>query len=288
MLNEHDITTAYINTFKRKPESNETINHWINTCSNTHELYKILIHSDEYKNLEKKNKTITFHFGFHKTGTTSIQSWLEHNKKYLLDDVYIYNLHNGSSNPLKFACNHYELGVSSLSEIDNVCSVMRDQIDSFIQNDIIYTDETTLGLPLGFSTPNKKFTQSKAYPMSDIILDKILSNFTDYKVNIVIMAREYENWLKSIWNQMKKQSSFDGDFEEYKDKYMSKRTLNHILDDLKIICEKYPNVTYYPLSFEDEFKVQNIKSFQLFEICGISKSTLKKCTQSLQVINKSL
>lgn len=202
--------------------------------------------------------------------------------------MYIYNLHNGSSNPLKFACNHYELGVSSLSEIDNVCSVMRDQIDSFIQNDIIYTDETTLGLPLGFSTPNKKFTQSKAYPMSDIILDKILSNFTDYKVNIVIMAREYENWLKSIWNQMKKQSSFDGDFEEYKDKYMSKRTLNHILDDLKIICEKYPNVTYYPLSFEDEFKVQNIKSFQLFEICGISKSTLKKCTQSLQVINKSL
>ncbi|WP_191601024.1 hypothetical protein [Marinomonas algicola] len=286
MLTENDVIQAYLNLFDREPENSEVITKWMNICKDNQTLNKALMSSKEYR--KKTPKTITFHFGFHKTGTTSIQTWLELNKRHILNNAYVYNLHNGSSNPLKFACNNFELGNGQLKAIDNVCSIMKDQIDSFRQNNIIYTDETTLGLPLGFSTRNKDYTQSDVYPISPILLDQILSNFTEYKVNVIVMVRQYDNWLKSIWNQMFKQSSFDGGFDDFKKEFMRERNLDTVSSELKSISNKFSNVTFYSLQFEKEFETNDVKDFNFFKICQIPSEVLSKCTTSLTVENKSI
>lgn len=234
-------------------------------------------------------KEIIFHLGFHKTGTTSIQNWLDEHFDVLKKQFYIYNLADTSSGPLKLSANQFDIhgfNDNTLDRFNKVCKSMNRQISSFKQETIIYTDEQLLGLPLGFTSDN--FTQEETYPNAVKIFELLCDNFKDHKLSFIIYVREHSSWLQSIWNQMKKQKSTTLNFQEFSLKTIKAQTLQKIALDIQEASKQHSNSNVIILNFESDFSKDKVWDMNFFKSIDLNEDIKDKCKPSLKKLNQSV
>lgn len=234
-------------------------------------------------------KKIFFHVGFHKTGTTSIQKWLDEHFNTLSQDIHIYNLTDGSTGPLKNSANQFDLSgftPENLNRFNKACLSLERQIRNLKQRKILFTDEQIFGIPLGFS--NNNFIQNSPYPNASKIFNLLCHNFTDYDLEFIICERNHEDWLRSIWNQMNKQKSTNLDYDEFIETVDNKKSTNEIASEIQKEAKNHNHVKVKKLNFEKEMSFENIWEMDFFQTLKVPKEIQKNCNPSLKKLNQSI
>lgn len=236
-------------------------------------------------------KKIIFHVGFHKTGSTSIQNWLDSNSSVLQNEIHIYNLTDGSTGQLKLSANQFDISGftdENLNRFKKACIALERQVLSYRQDKVLYTDEQLFGMPLGFSFGNKNRVQREIYPNAQQIFKLICEHFHNFQVEFIIYKRENKAWFKSIWNQMYKQKATALSFEEYASEMKIDHTIGELATEIKHLSNKLDNVDVHVIDFESDFSFGQVWDMEFFKILELSNDTKSLCDAALPNKNKSI
>ena len=228
-------------------------------------------------------KRIVVHLGAHKTGTTSFQSWFEEHKHVLQDKMYCYNLHDGSSEPLKHACYALVRSDGCDHALRRCLRWMNWQIRCLRQDTVLVTDEGILGPPLGWSSRKKKI--STAYQYAELIVRAISEEWSDYDVTFIFYQREKQAWLKSAWGQMNREGRFKNSLEKFNRRYGGDFSWEEISTQIEagiIRPHKFELV-----NFDDEFSTQSVADKRLVQLLGLPDSLLASCSNRLSHSNRT-
>ncbi len=140
-------------------------------------------------NLETMMKLI-FHIGLQKTGTSSIQHFLHHNRDALLADGLIYPRLTDFSNVHFSGISYHNSVAAALSKISSTFPKL---------------DEHDISSLKIFISQSKKTVILSAEDFSRILdLEKVIEFTKEFETTIVVYLREQTAWLQSMYNQRNK------------------------------------------------------------------------------------
>lgn len=229
-------------------------------------------------------KKIIVHLGAHKTGSSALQNWLYTNRKILSEWVYVYNLIDDGTFLVKSACHGLVLGNVPSSKIKERSLVIKEQVECMRNPVVCLSDEGFLGLPLGWSNKEGRVVD-EFYSRAGDVVREISSALTDYEVDFVFFKRRKESWLKSCWNQMKREGRYQSSFEDYCAAFERAVDWDKVIERMtNSLVGKSHSVKVY--SYEHEFK-KPVFDMGLIKDLHIPEKVLNKCTKELNKINVS-
>lgn len=229
-------------------------------------------------------KTLLIHLGYHKTGSSSIQKWLLDHAPVLEPHLHCYNLADGSSNPLKFAVHDWLMKGGSAAAVAAHCQAMAAEILALPQQVVCITDESLLGMPLGFVQGD--YVETGIYPRAGEVVEVLAREFAAFDTVFVVFERDPEAWLRSVHNQMFKQGCVTGSFEDYVARF------DPVVDwpalRAEITAGIGGNGRLEVLEFETEFDRPMVADMSFFQLLNIPAGLLDKCRPRLEQINPSV
>lgn len=229
-------------------------------------------------------KKLIVHLGYHKTGSSSIQKWLFEHKELLAPQLLCYNLVEGTTNPLKSAVHRWILGKASEADIRKECNIIKSEISIASQNTVCFTDESLLGLPLGFRLGD--FVEKDIYPLTRDVIRILSDEFKDFETTFVVFERENEAWLKSVHNQMHKQGCYEGDFAEYMSDFNPQLEWSNLRDEIEAGLSGSAKLV--AVKFDEEFKKPGVSSMEFFKLLELPSELMQKARPTLEKINPSV
>lgn len=228
-------------------------------------------------------KKLVIHVGYHKTGSSSVQKWLLDHAGILAPHLKAYNLADSSSNPLKFAAINWMRGPGSRETLLQHCTEMAAEMRAVPQPVICITDESLLGMPLGFVNGN--YVENDIYPQARRIVDTLAEAFAEFDLTIVAVEREADRWLRSVHNQMSKQGCLDEDYEGYLKRF------EPVIDWPALRAEIEAGLAgrgrMVALSFEQEFDHAMVSNMGFFQLLDIPANLMASCRLNLEQVNPS-
>lgn len=235
-------------------------------------------------------KTLMIHLGYHKTGSSSIQKWLLDHAANLAPELHCYNLADGSSNPLKFAVHNWLMKHGSAATLAAQCRTIAAEIDVLPQPRICITDESLLGMPLGFTRDD--YVETGIYPHAREVVEVLTREFAAFDPVFVVFERAADAWLRSVHNQMYKQGCVTETFDNYIARFKP------VVDWAKLRAEITAGIAagagtdgvgrLEALSFETEFARPMIADMRFFKLLNLPTEALNKCRPRLEQINPSV
>lgn len=229
-------------------------------------------------------KQLVIHLGYHKTGSSSIQKWLLDHSEKLSDELYCYNLANGSSNPLKFAVHSWLMRGQNQNGLEAKCREMVAEIRALTQKTVLITDESLLGMPLGFSSGD--FTETGIYPRASEVVEVLAREFAEFTPVFVVFERDHESWLRSAHNQMHKQGCLTEDFKGYLARFQPQIDWLAMRDELRSGIGN--NGSLVALNFEEEFAKPIVGDMHFFRLLNLTPAALARCRPGLEQVNPSV
>lgn len=229
-------------------------------------------------------KSLIVHLGYHKTGTSSIQQWLKDHEEILAPHLRVLNLVDGGTNALKFATIKLALDSDSteglLAETRRIAAMIRegDQPVTCI------TDESILGMPLGFRSAS--YTETGVYPAACRIVDVLSREFAEFDTTFVVMERDEKAWFSSLHNQMVKQDCFEGDLEDYYRTFRPSVDWEALRHELQYGMGDRARLV--ALKFEDEFAAGSVAGMAFFGLLQIPEELMAQCRPAMPRINVSV
>ena len=235
-----------------------------------------------------KSPRLVIHLGYHKTGSSSLQHWLQQNADVLSDHLACYNLADGSSNPLKFAAQALVLGRIDQAAFRKHVEDWAELFRSIEHPVICVTDEGLPGLPLGSLTDG--YRETAVYPRAEEIFGIMAEVFAEFDPVFVAFERETESWLKSIHNQMYKQGYVSGDFLEFLDLYPADRSPAELSAAIAAAIETGSGGRgrLEICSFDAEFAKDSVADMVFPGLLEITGTLLESCDNALPHVNPSV
>lgn len=228
-------------------------------------------------------KTVVFHLGYHKTGSTSIQFWLHDNARTLEPYLDCYNLVDGGAHALKLAAVRLAHGLSDDTDLVRECCALADAIRRSPKRSVCVTDESLLGMPLGFTRGS--FVETAIYPGARRVADVLAREFAEFRPTFIVLERKPMEWLKSVHSQMVKQDCFSGDFDAYLARFAPS------VDWMALRGEIAAGIAgrgrLLPLDFHDEFARKTVAEMAFFKALGLPPEAFAAAMPRLPWRNRS-
>jgi len=231
-----------------------------------------------------ERKKLVVHLGYHKTGTSSIQQWLKDHEDILAPHLKVYNLVDGGTNRLKFSAVRFSRNPKDKDELAVQSRRIADEIRAALQPVTCITDESLLGMPLGFRTEGH--VENDVYPAACRIIDVLSQEFAEFDTTFVVMERDKNTWFRSLHNQMVKQNCFQGNLEAYFKAFQPSVDWEALRNELEFgIGDRGRLVAQ---NFEREFASGTVADMGFFQLLDIPKELMSQCKQSIPRINISV
>ncbi|SDY48345.1 hypothetical protein SAMN05444004_101549 [Jannaschia faecimaris] len=229
-------------------------------------------------------KRLIIHVGYHKTGSSSVQKWLQQHAEILSPHLYCFNLADGGSNTLKFAAMNWLRGHATRDDFVRHCRTMAAEIHALSQPVICITDESLLGMPLGFS--NGDYAETEIYPQARSIVDVIAQEFSDFDLTIVAVERDADNWLRSVHNQMYKQGCVAEDFDGYLSRFEPMVDWPALRGEIEAGLAGRGRLQ--TLAFEEELSHPLVSGMGIVGLLDLPPELLAQCRLNLEQVNPSV
>ncbi|MCR8550879.1 hypothetical protein M4578_23890 [Salipiger sp. P9] len=233
-------------------------------------------------------KRLIVHLGYHKTGSSSIQQWLQDHVSELKPHLACYNLVDGSANPLKFAAHALSMGRIGPEEFRQRAEEWAAEFRTLPQPVICITDEGLPGLPLGSLTQD--YRETGIYPKAPLIVRLMAEAFAEFDPVFVVFEREAEPWLKSVHNQMFKQGCVAEDYWSFIDHYKPEVDWPAFRAELAAAVEagSKGRGSLVACGFEEEFAKSAVRDMTFFRLLDIPEALMARCRPQLAHINPSV
>jgi len=230
------------------------------------------------------SKSVIIHLGYHKTGSSSLQKWLLDHAEILRPHLLVFNLADGTSNPLKFATQKFAMGAGTEGGIAQECRRIRDVIRAAPQSRVCITDEGLLGQPLGFAAGD--FQETGIYPHGAEIVSILAHEFAEFSPTFIIFERAKDPWLRSVHNQMFKQNCVTEGFDDFIARLRPDLSWSRLRGALEDSVGQHGRLVTN--NFEAEFAKVSVAEMSVFKLLDLPPEVLGRCRPKLERINPSL
>lgn len=227
---------------------------------------------------------LIIHLGYHKTGSSSLQKWLLDHRDVIAPELHCYNLADGGSNPLKFAVHNWLMGLGGEDEVIAQCRALGAEIWDLPQKTVCISDESLLGMPLGWSRGD--FVETGIYPRAREVVAVLARELAVFSPIFVVFERDEEKWLRSTHNQVFKAGNVSEDFAGYLARFSPDVDWLRLRRELEAGIGA--NGSLVALDFEEEFGRDDVAQMSFFHLLGLSEPVLAACRPNLERINASV
>ncbi|PWE21742.1 hypothetical protein DF188_05885 [Aliarcobacter skirrowii] len=200
-------------------------------------------------------KQIFLHIGLPKTATSAFQHWCYDNK----DELKKYNIEYSSEVNLASKNHQFIRNAFMYGNFDKLVAIL----ENIKADKILLSHE-------GLSNRFIDFEEKNFMKFREIV--------KDYEVNIFLVTREYNSWIKSYYKQSIVNPSFDGlystkeEIEEFKNEKIV-QTLTTLPNRLGFIKEKFGAKNIYTFKYEDDWmsEIGKVIGYPFLSIKNVEK-----------------
>lgn len=200
-------------------------------------------------------KQIFLHIGLPKTATSAFQHWCYDNK----DELKRYSIEYSSEVNLASKNHQFIRNAFMYGNFDKLVAILENNK----ADKILLSHE-------GLSNRFIDFEQKNFMKFREIV--------KDYEVNIFLVTREYNSWIKSYYKQSIVNPSFDGlystkeEIEEFKNEKIV-QTLTNLPNRLGFIKEKFGAKNIYTFKYEDDWmsEIGKVIGYPFLSIKNVEK-----------------
>lgn len=180
---------------------------------------------------EIRGRRIVVHAGFHKTGTTTIQNFLQHHGPVLWPHTALalpFRLRKGAAR----AARRYDDSRSpaALDELSRELTALFDSLSLGLHRRLLLSDESLSGRMPGYPGVT---AYEAAVPLMERIAGAITDFYPDPDLTFILTTRAPDAWLRSTWKHAVRHARVTEDFPDFAARQRPGADLSGLTDTIR-------------------------------------------------------